>query len=108
MELNHRLLDVSQVSLPLDHGTVLRKWTHRELHPDSQCAELMSSCWTMSPKGKKRKPWDLNPQTNKSPPVFQASSSSQAEYFPFNLVRSRGGWTRTNMKTFRASHPAVR
>ena len=33
----------------MDHGTVLCKWTHRELHPDLQRAEPMSSCWTMSP-----------------------------------------------------------
>ena len=36
--------------VPLDHGTVYCvEWTHRELHPNLQRAELVSSCWTMSP-----------------------------------------------------------
>ena len=59
MESNHRFLGVGQASLPLDHGTVFLKWSHRESHPDLQRAELASSCWTMTPK---RKPWDSNPQ----------------------------------------------
>jgi hypothetical protein len=66
MELNHRFLFVRQVSSPLDHGTMWIQWTHRELHPDLQCAELVSSCWTMSPFrerrfARKHAPKDLNP-----------------------------------------------
>ena len=56
MESNHRFLGVDQVSLPLDHGTVSFKWSHRESHPDLQRAELASSCWTMTPCLFKRKP----------------------------------------------------
>lgn len=51
MESNHRYLGVGQVSLPLDHGAVFLKWSHRESHPDLQRAELASSCWTMTPWG---------------------------------------------------------
>ena len=49
MESNHRFLGVDQASLPLDHGAVLFKWSHRELHSDLQRAMLMSSYWTMTP-----------------------------------------------------------
>ena len=49
MESNHRFLGVGQESLPLDHGTVFLKWSHRESHPDLQRAMLASSCWTMTP-----------------------------------------------------------
>jgi hypothetical protein len=45
------------------------KWTHWESHPDLQRAELMSSCWTMSPK--QRKPWDSNPQVACATGCFQ-------------------------------------
>ena len=64
-ELNHRFLGVDQVSLPLDHGTVFLKWSHRESHPDLQHAMLASSCWTMTPK-RKRKPCGLEPTSGKS------------------------------------------
>jgi hypothetical protein len=67
MELNHRFLFVGQESLPLDHGTI--KWTHWESHPDLKRAELVSSCWTMSPS--KRKPWDSNPQVACATGCFQ-------------------------------------
>jgi hypothetical protein len=69
MELNHRFLFVGQESLPLDHGTV--KWTHWESHPDLKLAELVSSCWTMSPS--RRKPWDSNPQVACATDCFQDS-----------------------------------
>ena len=59
MESNHRFLGVDQVSLPLDHGAMLLKWSHRESHSDFWLAEPASSCWTMTPT---RKPWDSNPQ----------------------------------------------
>ena len=49
MESNHRFLGVDQVSLPLDHGTVFLKWSHRESHSDFQRAMLASSFWTMTP-----------------------------------------------------------
>ena len=49
MESNHRFLGVDQVSLPLDHGTMYFKWSHRESHPELQRAELASSSWTMTP-----------------------------------------------------------
>ena len=69
MELNHRFLFVRQESLPLDHGTI--KWTHWESHPDLKLAELVSSCWTMSPL--RRKPWDSNPQVAHATDCFQDS-----------------------------------
>jgi hypothetical protein len=68
MESNHRFLGVDQVSLPLDHGAVPVKWSHRELHPGLQRAMLMSSCWTMTPK---RKSWDSNPQAALAATCFQ-------------------------------------
>ena len=49
MESNHRCLGVDQESLPLDHGTVILKWSHRESHPNLQHAMLVSFCWTMTP-----------------------------------------------------------
>ena len=52
MESNHASLGVDQASLPLDHGAVLLKWSHRESHPDFRLAEPASSCWTMTPKRK--------------------------------------------------------
>ncbi len=30
-------------------GCVYSEWSHRESHPDLQCAILTSSCWTMTP-----------------------------------------------------------
>ena len=102
MDLNHRFLVVGQESLPLDHGTVI-KWTHWELHPDLKRAELVSSCWTMSPfAGGSR-----GTRTHKSharPTVFKTGSSSGR----MTSVRSCGSWNRTNIKTFRASRPTVR
>ena len=68
MESNHRFLGVDQVSLPLDHGAVLLKWSHRESHPDFRLAEPASSCWTMTPK---RKSWDSNPQAALAATCFQ-------------------------------------
>ena len=103
MESNHRFLGVDQVSLPLDHGTVFVKWSHRESHPDLQHAKLASSCWTMTPC--KRKPWDSNPQAASCRHLFSRQAPHPAGWLPLS---SCGGWNRTNMKTFRASHPAVR
>src|SRR4030042_3819650 len=54
MESNHRFLGVDQASLPLDHGAVLLKWSHRDSRPDFWLAEPASSCWTMTPKSGSR------------------------------------------------------
>ena len=104
MESNHRFLGVGQVSWPLDHGTVVSQWSHRESHPDLQHAELASSCWTMTPCTQ-RKPWDSNPQTVLNRHLFSRQAPHPAGWLPLS---SCGGWNRTNMKTFRASHPTVR
>ena len=75
MESNHRFLGVDQVSLPLDHGTVFLKWSHRESHPDLQRAELASSCWTMTPKAEAV---GVEPTSGYwPPPVFKTGSSSR-------------------------------
>jgi hypothetical protein len=47
------------------------KWTHWESHPDLKLAELVSSCWSMSPS--RRKPWDSNPQVALATDCFQDS-----------------------------------
>ena len=78
MELNHRFLFVGQESLPLDHGTVSGLTGNRTRAPTGtdagwslKLAELVSSCWTMSPS--KRKPWDSNPQVAFATGCFQDS-----------------------------------
>ncbi len=68
MESNHRFLDVNQASLPLDHGTVLFQWTHRELHPalfSSKGAACDTGVLLLDdePVFLRRKPWDSNPAT---------------------------------------------
>ena len=140
MESNHRFLGVGQESLPLDHGTVFFKWSHRESHPDLQRAELASSCWTMTPCSQ-AEAVGLEPTSGMSaaacfPSRFLTNSDDfrnqshqggsretrthkrlfAATCFQDRLLiqpddfrySSCGGWNRTNMKTFRASHPAVR
>jgi hypothetical protein len=42
------------------------------------------------------------------PPVFKTGSSSSRMTSDAFVPASCGGWNRTNIKTFRASHPAVR
>ena len=90
MESNHRFLGVDQVSLPLDHGTVFFKWSHRESHPDLQRAMLASSCWTMPPNVfSQQKPWGSNPQAaNVPPPAFQAGSSTIRMASVITLVKA--------------------
>jgi hypothetical protein len=78
------------------------QWTHWESHPDLKRAELVSSCWTMSPL--RRKPWDSNPKSLSRPTVFKTASSSGR----MTSVLSCGSWNRTDIKTFRASRPTVR
>ncbi len=74
MESNHRFLGVDQASLPLDHGAVLLKWSHRESHSDFWLAEPASSCWTMTPNAEAV---GLEPTSGCSPPpVFKTGSSS--------------------------------
>ena len=76
MESNHRFLVVGQESLPLDHGTVFLKWSHRESHPDLQRAEPASSCWTMTPCFQAEAVPGLEPTSSiLPPPAFQAGSS---------------------------------
>ena len=53
----------------------------------------------------RRKPWDSNPQAVLSRHLFSRQAPHPAGWLPLS---SCGGWNRTNMKTFRASHPAVR
>jgi hypothetical protein len=69
--------------VPLDHGTVFCvEWTHRELHPNLQRAELASSCWTMSPieaeadHGCAAVPGLELTSGSSPPPVFKTGSSS--------------------------------
>ena len=53
------------------------EWTHRELHPDLQRAELASSCWTMSPYVLRAEAVGLEPTSGAwPPPVFKTGSSS--------------------------------
>jgi hypothetical protein len=59
------------------------KWTHWESHPDLQRAELMSSCWTMSPS--RRKPWDSNPQVACATGCFQDSVLIRPDDFRLKL-----------------------
>ncbi len=52
------------------------KWTHWESHPDFKRAELVSSCWTMSPKQRKLDHRcaavpDSNPQVEDATGCFQ-------------------------------------
>ena len=65
-------------------------------------AELVSSCWTMSPS--RRKPWDSNPQVACATDCFQDSVLIRPDDFRLSC----GSWNRTNIKTFRASRPTVR
>jgi hypothetical protein len=78
------------------------KWTHWESHPDLNRAELVSSCWTMSPS--RRKSWDSNPQAALATDCFQDSVLIR----PDDFRSSCGSWNRTNIKTFRASRPTVK
>ncbi len=75
MELNHRFLDVSQASLPLDHGTDAKFRGTGTFF--GYCARSQ-----------------MAPQLPTNEPV------------PVSV--SCGGWNRTNIATFKASHPAVR
>ena len=84
MESNHRFLGVDQVSLPLDHGTVFLKWSHRESHPDLQRAMLASSCWTMTPCLSQRKTTKLR----SVPGLEPTSGMSAAACFPSRFLTS--------------------
>jgi hypothetical protein len=99
MELNHRFLDVSQASLPLDHGTVSlnkkNEWTHRKLHPDYQRAELVSSCWTMSPY-RYAEAVGLEPTSDHVATCFQDRLLIQPDDFRSSIHKSCGSWNRTN------------
>jgi hypothetical protein len=59
------------------------KWTHWESHPDLKRAELVSSCWTMSPS--RRKPWDSNPQVACATDCFQDSVLIRPDDFRLKL-----------------------
>ena len=54
---------------------------------------------------RRRKPWDSNPQAVFNRHLFSRQAPHPAGWLPWS---SCGGWNRTNMKTFRASHPAIR
>ncbi len=87
-----RLL-VRELPSPLGHRTMLFEWTHRELHPDLRLAEPASSCWTMSPSFRERKPWDSNPQAACAATCFQDRLLIQPDDF---RLSSCGSWNRTN------------
>jgi hypothetical protein len=57
-----------------------RKWTHWESHPDFKLAELVSSCWTMSPS--RRKPWDSNPQAARGRRLCSRQAPDPAGWLP--------------------------
>lgn len=65
---------------------VSRKWTHRELNPDLQSAELASSPWTMSPRGQAG---DCRPEAGGSF-KFKSSSSLQPTAYGLRKVDRRG------------------
>ena len=122
----------------MDHGAVRIKWSHRESHSDLQRAELASSCWTMTPKAEAvgfEPTSDMMPspafQAGSSPvrmtsiakggsretrthkrlsaaTCFQDRALIRPDGFHLLCMKSCGGWDRTNIKTFRASHPTVR
>ena len=72
MDSNHRFLDVNQASLPLDHGTVLSKWTHPESHrPGSPACDTGIFLLDDEPIVVERKPWDSNPQAAIAATCFQ-------------------------------------
>ena len=99
MDSNHRCLGVSQESLPLDHGTEVFKWTHRDSHPDFWRAEPVSSCWTMSPIVRRRKPWDSNPQAAQGRHLFSRQAphpSGRMTSVVWRRLNNSGGWNRTN------------
>ena len=75
MESNHRFLGVGQVSLPLDHGTVFLKWSHRESHPDLQLADAGVVLLDHDPD--QAEAVGLEPTSGcQPPPVFKTGSSS--------------------------------
>jgi hypothetical protein len=102
------------------------KWTHWESHPDFKLAELVSSCWTMSPSRWKLDHRcaavpDSNPQVACATECFKQCCCYRGPAFflltsrraclasvCMTSVLSCGSWNRTNIKTFRASRPTVR
>ncbi len=79
MELNHRFLDVSQASLPLDHGTVLPKWTH----PESPACDTGVLLLDDKPILAERKPRDSNSQATFAALCFQNRVLIQPDDFLF-------------------------
>ena len=105
MESNHRFLGVGQVSLPLDHGTVFVQVESPGVAPGSPACGAGVVLLDHDPK--QAEAVGLEPTSGCwPPPVFKTGSSSGR--MTSVAVKSCGGWNRTNMKTFRASHPAVR
>ena len=104
MESNHRFLGVDQVSLPLDHGTVFFKWSHRESHPDLQRAELASSCWTMTPMSLSAEAVGLEPTSGMSAAAcFPSRFLNHSDGFRFHAREGGSRGTRTHKRLFAAT-----
>jgi hypothetical protein len=74
-------------------GLFCFEWTHQESHPNLQRAVLASSCWTS------------NSQAPLAATCFQDGLLIRPDHF---RCLSCGGWSRTNIETFRVSCPTVR
>ena len=75
MESNHRFLDVTQASSPLDHGTVFSV-DSPGVAPGFPACGAGVFLLDHEPILSERKPWDSNPQVAVRPPVFKTGSSS--------------------------------
>ena len=84
MESSHRLLDVNQASLPLDHGTVSQHvpkgWNPDRLGWNQQCYRYTRGALLFLPSGSRE---TRTHKQNAPPPVFKIGSRAPT-----------GGWSR--------------
>ncbi len=102
MELNHRFLGVGQVSWPLDHGTVIMSVESLGIAPRSPACGAGVVLLDHDPEAEA-----VGLEPTSSPLAAACLPSRFLNHSDGFRLSSCGGWTRTNMTTFRASHPAL-
>ncbi len=97
MDSNHRFaLCRSDAFAARRRDRVLRKWTHWDSHPDFQRAELVSSCWTMSPNRSIAEAVRLELTSGQAATCFRDRLLIRPDHFRLRCLQSSGDWNRTN------------
>lgn len=81
-----------------------RGWSHRESHPDLRHARAVPSCWTMTPRGEKRR---SGPAGESNPDLLGANQASSHWTSRPTRIRQGPPGSRTRTASVPRSHAAI-